>query len=162
MTAIGAADLALLSAQAAASPRLRLNRNLHSQAADPVQRLLNAIEPGTYVRPHRHAEGRWEAFALLAGACAVLEFSPEGRVTSRIDLGGGAAVVVEVAAGAWHSLVALAPGTVLLEIKPGPYDAATDKDFAPWAPAEGDAGAAALVRWMEIAAVGRVPLPPCR
>ena len=62
--------------------------------------------------------------------------------------------MVEIAEGAWHALVALAPATVLLEIKPGPYHPAAAKDFAPWAPPEGDEGAAAMVAWLEQAGPG--------
>jgi hypothetical protein len=36
----------------------------------------------------------------------------------------------------------LSDHVVCFEVKPGPYSAANDKDFAPWAPREGDTGAA--------------------
>ena len=63
----------------------------------------------------------------------------------------------ELEAGRWHALVALQP-SVLFELKQGPYSALTDKDFASWSPAEGEAGCAALVRWYEQARVGdRMP-----
>ncbi len=56
--------------------------------------------------------------------------------------------------GAWHSLVALAPNTVLFEVKPGPYRPTGENDFATWAPKEGAPGADAFVEWMAHAAVG--------
>jgi hypothetical protein len=43
--------------------------------------------------------------------------------------------------GIYHGFVALEPDTLIYEVKPGPWSAATDKSFAPWAPAEGDPGA---------------------
>ena len=144
---VAAAERVALWAAAAAQPRRRLNHNLHPQLADPVQRLLNALAPGTYIRPHRHGPGAWELFALLAGAAAVLIFDDEGRVLARSDLAPGD--VVEIAPRTWHSLVALAPETVVLEVKPGPYRAGEDKDFAVWAPPEGASAAPALVAWME-------------
>jgi cupin fold WbuC family metalloprotein len=141
---------------ALASPRRRANDNLHPQLDDPVQRFLNALEPGTYVRPHRHTTPpKWELFAILAGAAAVLEFDATGRVTRRVEIAPlGEVRGVEIAAGVWHSLVALAPGTVLLELKPGPYAPAGDKDFASWAPAEQAPDAAAFARRLQTVQAG--------
>lgn len=146
-----------LSAQAASSPRLRSNFNLHPELSDPVQRFLNAIEPGSYVRPHRHVEPvpKWELFVVLSGAVALLIFDDAGRVTERVELDAqGENVAVEIAPGEWHSVVALKPGSVLLEFKQGPYAPASAKDFATWAPAEGEPGVAGMLERLENAAVG--------
>ena len=43
-----------LTAQAQASPRLRMNMDLRNSDADSSQRMLNAIEPGSVVPIHRH------------------------------------------------------------------------------------------------------------
>ena len=43
-----------LTAQAQASPRLRMNLDLRNSDADSSQRMLNAIEPGSVVPVHRH------------------------------------------------------------------------------------------------------------
>ncbi len=154
MKTVGADALRALSAEAAATARRRRNLNLHQTLDDPIQRLCNAFEPGTYVRPHRHDPEVWELFALLAGRAAALTFDARGTVTARAELGADADVLIEIPAGAWHSLVALAPGTVLFEVKHGPYRPGGEHDFAPWAPPEGDARAAAFVQWMERARVG--------
>lgn len=140
-----------LSAQAAATPRKRLNHNLHPTLDDPIQRLCNAFEPGTYVRPHRHPQvGRWELFLALHGRAAVLLLDEGGTVLERVELDGAGPVrAIEVPPGAWHTVASLAGGTVLFEVKSGPYEALTDKDFAAWSPREGEAGAAALVRRFE-------------
>lgn len=154
---VGSELLGELSARAAASPRRRANHNLHPELADPVQRFLNAMDPGTYVRPHRHMapEPKWELFVVLAGAVAVLLFDDAGAVVERVELAAdGDLRGVEVPAGCWHSLVALRPGTVLFECKQGPYVALGDKDFAAWAPAEGEPGAAALLQRLAAARVG--------
>lgn len=155
MKLIDAATLDALSAEAAAAVRRRRNLNLHPELADPVQRLCNAVEPGTYVRPHRHDGGRWELFTVLRGAVRLLTFDGDGRVAGATLLGDGhAAVLAELPGGTWHSLVSLVPGTVFFEVKPGPYSPAADKDFAAWAPAEGAAGAADLEAWMRTAGAG--------
>ncbi len=150
------ADLAALVIEAQNEPRQRKNLNLHPTLADPVQRLLNAFEPGTYVRPHRHSEpGKWEFFAILHGRALLLAFDAAGVVLERHELApAGAVQVIEIAAGTWHTLAALESGTLLLEVKPGPYIPAGPQDFAPWAPIEGSPEAMALERWLHVARVG--------
>jgi len=159
MRTVSSHTLAVLSSQAAALPRRRTNLNLHPTLADPIQRFFNAMEPGTYIRPHRHTEpDRWEVFVALRGSAAVLTFEPDGRVSGRADIApDGANVAVEVPGGVRHAVLCTAPGTVLFELKPGPYVPLEDKDFASWAPPEGGEDAAAFERWMRDARPGDVP-----
>jgi cupin fold WbuC family metalloprotein len=147
-----------LSTEAAALPRRRKNLNLHADLADPVQRLCNAFEPGTYVRPHRHtAGGVWELFVVLTGAALVLTFDDDGKVTDRAELrAGGPLLCVEIPEAAWHTVVSLAPGTALFEVKRGPYSPAPPQDFAAWAPAEGDARCAEYESWFRGARIGDI------
>ncbi|MEW6648321.1 MAG: WbuC family cupin fold metalloprotein [Pseudomonadota bacterium] len=148
MQLITASLMAELSRRAAASDRGRSNFNLHPQLADPVQRFLNAIEPGSYVRPHRHGSPlRWELFVIMQGAAVILLFDDAGMVTERVELDAGGSVrAVELPPGVWHTVVARVSGTVLFEFKEGPYAQLSDKDFAAWAPAEGDP---MCPRWVE-------------
>lgn len=161
MKHIDAAVLSGLCNEAAAAPRLRKNLNLHAELDDPVQRLLNAFEPGTYLRPHRHAQPpKWEMFVILTGHAAVLTFADDGRVQERVELKAeGGIRIVEIAEAAWHTLVALAPRTVLFEVKRGPYLPNPPQDVAAWAPPEGDARAEQFERWYRQAVPG--DLPPC-
>lgn len=154
MNQVDAARLERAVAAARTSPRLRMNDNLH-RMEDPIHRLLNATEPGTYIQPHRHKEPpKGETMLVLRGRGAILVFDDAGRVTERAVLGPqGPSFVVEVMPGAWHTLVALEPGTVWFEVKAGPYQAPPPGDVAPWAPAPGAPGAAAyLARLVEAAA----------
>ena len=82
---------------------------------------------------------------------SVLTFTHDGEVTARFSLESDVAPVIEISGGAWHAVVFHAPAAVMLEVKPGPYDSRTDKEFTGWAPEE---GAAAFARWLEKAAVG--------
>lgn len=158
MKVISDTDLQDLIETARASPRKRKNHNLHPVLEDPVQRLCNAFEPGTYLRPHRHPEaGRWELFVMLKGKAAILTFDQNGQVDARVELSAqGPNRIIEIPPDTWHTLVSLQDGTVLFEIKQGPYHALTDKDFAVWAPPENDAHAADFVAWYEIAQPGDV------
>lgn len=146
-----------LSDSAATAPRRRANLNLHPNLEDPVQRLLNAIAPDSYVRPHRHAAptARWELFVILSGSLAILTFDNAGTVTERIELDASGAVrVVEVPAGVWHTVIALQAGTVVIEFKQGPYAPLSDKDFVGWAPREDDPAAQAMIVRFATATVG--------
>lgn len=159
MKRIETTDLESLSSEAAAGERLRANRNLHDDLSEPVQRMLNAFEPGTYVRPHRHADPpKWELFLALTGSAACLTFDDVGTVTERCETtAGGPLFGLEIPAGTWHTIVALEPGTVLFELKEGPFEPLADKDFAQWAPAAGSPGAPELERWLRSARPGQRP-----
>lgn len=141
-----------LAGEARSRPRLRCNHNLHAEA-DPVQRFLNVMQPGTYVRPHRHLRSRpgagFECFVVLQGAIGLLLLDPQGAVRGRERIEGvGPLRGIQLAEGIIHTLVALEPDSVLLEIKEGPYVPAADKDFLAAFPLEGTAAAAALeVSW---------------
>lgn len=141
-----------LIGRARAAPRRRQNLNLHPALGDPVQRLLNAGEPDTYVRPHRHRPGRWELLTVLCGQIDTLLFDDAGTVLARYahSVGHG----IEIPGATWHSFVFVRSATVALEIKPGPYDVALDKEFAAWAPDENATDAADCARWIAAAQKG--------
>lgn len=134
-----------VAAEARCSPRLRRNHNLHAEL-ELVQRFLNVMQPGTYVRPHRHlrptpGEG-FECFVVLQGAMGLLLLDPQGEVIQQVRLDAqGPVRGVELAEGIFHTLVALAPDTVMFEIKQGPYQPMRDKDFLAAFPPEGTAEA---------------------
>ncbi|MBU1863381.1 MAG: WbuC family cupin fold metalloprotein [Candidatus Omnitrophica bacterium] len=127
-----------LSDQAQASPRRRMNLNFHSSGNEPINRLMNAFEPGTYVRPHKHeSPDKIEVFILLRGRALVVEFNNEGTITEYTVLDNTKGIHgVEIPPRVWHTLISLQTGTVLYEIKQGPYVKASDKDFASWSPRE--------------------------
>lgn len=141
-----------LGQQAQASPRKRANLNLHTELSDPIQRLAIAMEPDTYVRPHRHPH-TWELLYPLIGRFIVLHFDNAGVVTARTTLGDDAATI-ETAAGGWHAVRSLDTGGIIFEIKHGPYLPIIEADYAPWSPAAETAAAVRLNDWYVGAQVG--------
>ena len=120
-----------------------------------MQRMLVALEPDTCVSPHRHpGEDRWEMLTLLSGRLALLLFDDSGRLIQRAELSMDGTRVVEFDGARWHALVALESGTLMLEVKRGPYAPLGDEDFAPWAPREQDADAAGMRERFRAARVG--------
>lgn len=118
-----------LTAQAKASPRLRMNLDLRNSADDKSQRMLNAIEPGSPMPIHRHQKtsetvvclrGKlvWEFYDELERICTdYIELTPNGQV-----------VALNVPAGQWHTVKALESGSVILECKEGAYEPLQDCD----------------------------------
>lgn len=145
--------LAQLSAKAASAPRLRAHCNFHEELSAPVQRLAIAMEPGTYVRPHRHP-GSWELLCPLSGSFDYIRFDDQGQVLLRQRLGRDGAAVFESPAGAWHSVISLEPGSVIFEVKEGPYQAIEAQDMAGWSPAEGDGRVADMLAFLAQAQAG--------
>ena len=128
--------------QARLSSRKRKNYNFHERLDANIQRMLNAIEPGTYVHPHKHENpDKIEAFLILKGKALVVEFDNIGEITSYCIISPSDGVYgSEIAPRTWHCIISLEQGTVVYEVKDGPYSPINDKDFAKWAPKEGDAG----------------------
>lgn len=139
--------LAGLIERARLSPRRRQNLNLHASADAACQRFFNAMEPDSYVVPHRHhGEGKEETLIVVRGCVAVLCFDDEGSVRSCQRLSaGGKAFGTHVPLGCWHSVVCLESGSVFLEAKGGPYVPGTAAELAPWAPPEGSPEAVAYL-----------------
>lgn len=141
------------------SPRKRINLNIHPVLEDPYQRFFNVMQPGTYVRPHRHeGEKRWELFVIVQGEALVLEFDDSGRIKSRHVVNPlNANVAIEIPSNSWHTLVVTKPDTIMFECKPGPYQPVTDKDFASWAPLEADPAKQQFIDWYIHGEVGSKP-----
>ena len=118
-----------LTAEAKASPRLRMNMDLRNSDADQSQRMLNAIEPGSVVPIHRHQKSS-ETVVCLRGRL-VEEFYDEleRTCTERIELSpSGPVVALKIPAGQWHTVQALESGSVILEVKDGMYEPTQDCD----------------------------------
>lgn len=117
-----------LTLKAKESPRLRMNYDLRNSDADQSQRMLNAIEPGSPLPVHRHRKTS-ETVVCLRGRL-VEEYYDEQRIcTEAIELSpNGPVVALNIPAGQWHTVRALETGTVIMEVKDGPYEPIQDCD----------------------------------
>ena len=127
--------------EALASDRKRKNYNFHEHA-ETVQRFLNVLQLGTYVRPHRHVRpgsvNGFEFFLVLQGSIGMVLLDDDGNVLRCEKLEArGEQYGIEIPEGIYHTLVVLEPNSVILELKEGPYQPAVDKDFLQRFPAEG-------------------------
>ena len=117
-----------LTAQAKASPRLRMNYDLRNSSEDTSQRMLNAIEPESVVPIHRHKKTS-ETLVVLRGR-VVEEFYDEGGVCyESVEVSPqGPVYALNIPAGTWHTLRSLERGTVILEMKDGAFEPIGDDD----------------------------------
>ena len=118
-----------LTAEAQASPRLRMNMDLRNSASDSSQRMLNAIEPGSVVPIHRHQKTS-ETVVVLRGRVVEEYYSSEGALEASYELAAsGPVCALNIPAGQWHTLRALESGTVILEMKDGAYEPISPADI---------------------------------
>ena len=141
-----------LSSKAQSTSRMRQHLNIHRDYEDPCQRFLNAIGIDSYIRPHRHSlDPKAETIFAIRGLFALVVFDDEGKI-SRIEKFGTESwcgnVGVELSPGIWHTILALTPQAVALELKAGPFQPSAAKEAAPWAPEEGSRDAAGYLQFL--------------
>ncbi|MEZ5083456.1 MAG: WbuC family cupin fold metalloprotein [Bacteroidales bacterium] len=129
-----------LHAQAKLSLRGRINHNFHTEMDDPLQRMLNSMQPGTYLQPHKHENpDKREVFIALTGKFVVVQFNDTGHIEDSMILDPSIKdFAAEIDAHVYHTIICLEPNSIIYELKDGPYNPSDDKNFAPWAPVEGN------------------------
>ncbi len=120
--------------------RKRMILPIHRSQDANVQRLINFLQPGTYIRPHLHPlPHATESIVLLQGSIRFFTFNENGKVqTDHLLTSNLIPDIVDIEPGTWHSFLVLETDTIIFECKKGPYDAKNDKQFAKWAPEEED------------------------
>ena len=117
-----------LTAQAKASPRLRMNFDLRNSPNDQSQRILNALEPGTVMPIHRHRHSS-ETVVVLRGKVKWVYYNDKKEVTDTFIVAPGSDLVgLSVPMGQWHSLECLETGTVIFESKDGAFEPTRPED----------------------------------
>ena len=107
-----------------------MHLDLRNAEDDQSQRILNAIEPGSPEKIHRHRHTS-ETVVCLRGR-VVEEFYDdlERMCTDAIELSpNGPNVAINVPIGQWHSIRALESGSVVLAVKDGPYEPLGEEDI---------------------------------
>lgn len=118
-----------LTAEAKASPRLRMNRDLRNSPEDKSQRMLNAIEPGSPLPIHRHMKSS-ETVVCLRGHLREIFYNDKGEVTDVIDLAPNSdCVALNIPIGQWHTVEVLECGTMIMEVKDGAYEPIAENDI---------------------------------
>jgi len=120
--------LDVVTSKAKVSERLRMNYNLHDSPDAKAQRLLNALEPGTVLPIHRH-RATAETYIVLRGSIKVLFYTDDRVLTNEFVVNPLDRVYgVHIPEGQWHTLEVLESGTVIFEVKDGPYMPLMEED----------------------------------
>lgn len=107
--------------EAKKSPRLRKNYNFHQSLDDKCHRFLNALEVGTEVPVHHHAT-KDETFIILKGRIRVNTYNDEGEILESIVLSQEEGRIgVDIPKNTWHNVECLESGSVIFEVKEGPF-----------------------------------------
>jgi Mannose-6-phosphate isomerase len=129
MKVINSELLDKISESAQNNARLRMNLNFHQSLDSKSQRLLNALEPGTEVPVHRHLNTA-ESYILLRGRLKVIFYNDQMELTDSVILNPESGNFgIDIPMGQWHSIEVLESGTVIFEVKDGPYKPITEKDI---------------------------------
>ncbi len=139
--------------------RKRSHLTFHKTNDDLLQRMLNAMQPGTYLQPHKHENpDKREVFIALTGRLLVVEFNDKGNIAEHIILDPSIhEYAAEIPARTYHTVICLEPDSIAYELKDGPYDPIDDKNFAVWAPKEGAEGCNAYLQ--KILSELNIPIP---
>lgn len=109
-----------VTAEAQASPRLRMNFNLHESLDAKAQRLINVLLPGTVLPIHRHRHTA-ETYVLLRGKMFVVFYDGTGAQIERYLLDPALGNYgVQIPKGQWHTVEVIEPSAIF-EVKDGPY-----------------------------------------
>lgn len=121
--------LDLVTKEAKESSRLRMNHNFHESLDAKAQRLLNALEPGTQLPVHRHLNTA-ETYFVVRGRLNVIFYNENCEPVESCELNPQHGKFgVDIPAGQWHTIEVLESGTVIFEVKDGPYTPLEDKDI---------------------------------
>ncbi len=103
------------------SGRLRMNYNLHDSLDAKAQRLLNALEPGTIIPTHRH-NNTAETYIVLRGSITVFFYDDNKILIEQHFISPENGIYgIQIPVGQWHAIKVNESGTVIFEVKDGPY-----------------------------------------
>lgn len=112
--------------KASVSERLRQNFDLRNSSADTSQRMLNALQPGTVVPIHNHADTA-ETVICLCGKLEEIFYklsdtdsSMFEEVSRHLLCPDEGKYGMQIPAGVWHSINVMEP-SVIFEAKDGAY-----------------------------------------
>lgn len=118
-----------VSEHAKTSPRLRMNYNLHESFEDQVQRMFNALEPGTEIPIARHPYSN-ETLIILRGKLRVLIYDDNKNIIEDVIIAPNTDNIgYHIPKDTWHKVESLESGTVCFETREGPYAPVAEEDI---------------------------------
>ena len=115
--------------KAVLSSRLRMNYNLHESFEDSVQRMFNALEPGTEIPIARHPDSS-ETLIMLRGRLRILIYDDIKNIIEDVIIAPDTDNIgYHIPKGTWHTVQSLEHGTVCFETRERPYSPVAEEDI---------------------------------
>ena len=135
ISAIGESELNALRAAVKASAKRRARINAHPDGEDALHEMIIAIDPASYIRPHKHP-GKSEAFHIIEGEVDIVVFTDDGEIDRIVPLGppgSGRSFYYRMSSAFFHTLIIRSDVLIVHEITNGPFrpSATVFADFAP-------------------------------
>jgi len=131
----GDSHIEFLTSELASSDTGRVRLCAHAGNDTPVQEMLIALTPETYVRPHRHLN-KSESFHMIDGEIDIVLFSCSGEISEVIPLapfGHSRTFYYRLSSDLFHTVLVKAPRAVFHETTGGPF-IREETEFASWSP----------------------------
>lgn len=128
-----------LEEAALVAPRRRARICCHSNANDNPQEMLIALQPRTYIRPHKHYR-KVESGLAVRGLADAVFFDDAGQITDVWPIAPeqtGCRIFYRIAEPVFHCLLLRNTGFLFHEVATGPFRK-EDTVFATWSPSEDD------------------------
>ena len=124
--------------------RARAHHNFHDSYEAQCQILMNVISSDSFIRPHRHLRAKKKEYLFaLEGSFALLEFNDNRDIsevsyfsTEKHSSRNSSTYGVCVEPSVWHTVISLLPTSIILEVKEGPFDPLSAKEFLVGTPEE--------------------------
>jgi cupin fold WbuC family metalloprotein len=158
ISSIGPVELSTLRAAVKASAKRRARINAHPDGDDTLHEMIIAIDPSSYIRPHKHP-GKSEAFHIIEGEVDIVVFTDEGEIDRVVPLGppgGGRPFYYRMSRAFFHTLIIRSDVLIVHEITNGPFRPSATI-FADFAPEDGDAEQAAAYQVELLQRVAALP-----
>jgi cupin fold WbuC family metalloprotein len=144
ISAIGESELNALRAAVKASAKRRARINTHPDGEDALHEMIIAIDPSSYIRPHKHP-GKSEAFHIVEGEVDIVVFKDDGEIDQIVPLGApgsGRSFYYRMSKPFFHTLIIRSDVLIVHEITNGPFRP-QGTIFAGFAPDDSEAEEAA-------------------
>ena len=114
------------------SPRKRIIFPFHKSLSDNLHRMLNVLQPHSYIQPHRHLNPpKAESIIVIRGELVYVEFNQKGDIKTFYRLSHESFNTgIDIESGIYHTIFAATNDTIIFEVKPDPYERSSDKDYA--------------------------------
>ena len=144
---IGSTEINFLKRKVAGNKKGRVRINFHQDNSDLLHEMMIAIQPDSYIRPHKHP-GKSESFHIIYGAVEIVVFEDDGTIREVVSLAAKdekKAFFYRMSRPFFHTLIIYSDLLVVHEITNGPF-VKDDSKFGSFAPAE-SSSASVITKW---------------